>query len=146
MCTKSRAVELGCIVGGSYSDNQLVKYSDLSPAKLTATPTSLRWSQSNDGQSQEVQVSNASNISYQVDMDQYSANIGGPKVDMGSISVQLVSSSGLTSMFKITGKCRFFNGSATVMGGVYMLGGTVIFSASGFKSVSVSCFGNYTIM
>ena len=34
MCTKARAVALGCKVGGSYSDNQLVKYSDLSPNKV----------------------------------------------------------------------------------------------------------------
>ena len=31
MCTKARAIALGCKVSGSYSDNQLVKYSDLSP-------------------------------------------------------------------------------------------------------------------
>ena len=31
MCTKSRAIALGCKVSGSYTDNQLVKYSDLSP-------------------------------------------------------------------------------------------------------------------
>ena len=30
MCTKSRAVTLGCDVNGSYDGNQLVKYSDLS--------------------------------------------------------------------------------------------------------------------
>lgn len=30
MCTKSRAVTLGCDVSGSYDSNQLVKYSDLS--------------------------------------------------------------------------------------------------------------------
>ena len=32
MCTKSRAVTLGCDVNGSYDSNQLVKYSDLSPS------------------------------------------------------------------------------------------------------------------
>ena len=146
MCTKTRAIALGCKVDGSYSDNQLVKYSDLSPAKLVVSPTILRWTRSDNGQGKEVQVTNSSNIEYQIKMDQYSANIGGLQVDMGSITVSLISSSGLTSRFRVTGKCKYFNGSATIQGGVYMLGGTVTFSASGYKSVSLSCTGNYTLM
>lgn len=38
-CTKSRAVTLGCRVSGSYSDNQLVKYSDLSKSVTYYTAT-----------------------------------------------------------------------------------------------------------
>ena len=37
MCTKSRAIALGCRVSGSYTDNQLVKYSDLSPNIINLT-------------------------------------------------------------------------------------------------------------
>lgn len=40
-CTKSRAVTLGCKVSGSYSDNQLVKYSDLSKSESGFT---ISWS------------------------------------------------------------------------------------------------------
>lgn len=40
-CTKSRAVILGCKVSGSYSDNQLVKYSDLSKSESGFT---ISWS------------------------------------------------------------------------------------------------------
>ena len=34
-CTKSRAIALGCNVGGTYSDNQLVCQKDLSKASTT---------------------------------------------------------------------------------------------------------------
>ena len=38
-CTKARAVYLGCSVSGSYDDNQLVKYSDLSKSVTYYTAT-----------------------------------------------------------------------------------------------------------
>ena len=84
MCTKSRAVALGCKVSGSYSDNQLVKYSDLSVQSEKVNfllETELFWAKATgsytcNGSNYQVSI-DSDNIQYSKSFDKINSfNLG----------------------------------------------------------------------